>query len=56
MKNTLFHFLILFVALLVAQVICSKIVLFSVAMPVIYIYLILRAGLRGDDNSAPPGV
>ena len=39
MKNTLFHFLILFVALLVAQVICSKIVLFSVAMPVIYIYL-----------------
>ena len=42
MKNTLVHFLILFVALLVAQVICSKIILFGVAMPVIYIYLILR--------------
>ena len=42
MKNTLVHFLILFVALLIAQVICSKIILFGVAMPVIYIYLILR--------------
>ena len=42
MKNTLFHFLILFAALLVAQIICSKIILFGVAMPVIYIYLILR--------------
>ena len=42
MKNTLVHFLILFVALLVAQVICSKIILFGVAMPIIYIYLVLR--------------
>ena len=50
MKNTLFHFLILFVALLVAQVICSKIVLFSVAMPVIYIYLILRLPLNYSLN------
>ena len=45
MKNTLFHFLILFIALLVAQVICSKIILFGVAMPIIYIYLILRLPL-----------
>ncbi len=50
MKNTLFHFLILFVALLVAQVICSKIILFSVAMPVIYIYLILRLPLNYSLN------
>lgn len=50
MKNTLFHFLILFVALLVAQIICSKIVLFSVAMPVIYIYLILRLPLNYSLN------
>lgn len=50
MKNTLFHFLILFVALLVAQVICSKIILFNVAMPVIYIYLILRLPLNYSLN------
>ena len=50
MKNTLFHFFILFVALLVAQVICSKIILFSVAMPVIYIYLILRLPLNYSLN------
>ncbi|MBR5086259.1 MAG: rod shape-determining protein MreD [Muribaculaceae bacterium] len=50
MKNTLFHFLILFVALLVAQVICSKIILFGVAMPVIYIYLILRLPMNYSLN------
>ncbi len=41
MKNTLFNFLLLFIGLLVAQVVCSKIVLFGVAMPIVYIYLIL---------------
>ena len=50
MKNTLFHFLILFIALLVAQVICSKIILFGVAMPIIYIYLILRLPLSYSLN------
>ncbi len=50
MKNTLFNFLILFIALLVAQVVCSKIVLFGVAMPVIYIYLILRLPVNYSIN------
>ncbi len=50
MKNTLMHFLILFAALLVAQIICSKIILFGVAMPVIYIYLILRLPLNYSLN------
>jgi len=50
MKNTLFHFLILFVVLLIAQVICSKIILFGVAMPIIYIYLILRLPLNYSLN------
>ena len=50
MKNSLLHFLILFVALLVAQIICSKIILFGVAMPIIYIYLILRLPLNYSLN------
>ena len=44
------HFLILFLALLIAQVVCSKIVLFGVAMPVIYIYLILRLPVNYSTN------
>ena len=50
MKNSLLHFLFLFIALLVAQVVCSKIVLFGVAMPVIYIYLILRLPVNYSIN------
>lgn len=50
MKNSLMHFLILFLALLIAQVVCSKIVLFGVAMPVIYIYLILRLPVNYSTN------
>ena len=50
MKNSLFNFLILFVALLAAQVVCSKIVLFSVAMPIVYIYLILRLPVNYSIN------
>ena len=50
MKNSLFNFLILFIALLVAQVVCSKIVLFGVAMPIIYIYLILRLPVNYSIN------
>ena len=50
MKNTLLHFLMLFVALLVAQVVCSKIILFGVAVPIIYIYLILRLPLNYSLN------
>ena len=50
MKNSLVHFLILFVSLIVAQVICSKVILFSVAMPIVYIYLILRLPLNYSLN------
>lgn len=50
MKNSLLHFLILFITLLVAQVVCSKIVLFGVAMPIIYIYLILRLPVNYSTN------
>lgn len=50
MKNSLLHFLILFISLLVAQVVCSKIILFGVAMPIIYIYLILRLPINYSLN------
>ena len=42
MTKTVIQFIALFAVLLLAQVICSKIVLFNVAMPVIFIYLIMR--------------
>lgn len=42
MIKTVSQFIVLFVILLLVQVICSKIILFNVAMPVIFIYLILR--------------
>ncbi len=42
MIKTVTQFIALFVTLLLVQVICSKIILFNVAMPVIFIYLILR--------------
>lgn len=45
MTRTAIQFSILFVVLLLVQVICSKIILFGVAMPVIFIYLILRLPL-----------
>jgi len=50
MKNSLLHFLILFIGLLVSQVVCSKIVLFGVATPIIYIYLILRLPVNYSQN------
>ena len=42
MTKTVIQFIALFLALLVLQLVCNKIVLFNVAMPVVFIYLILR--------------
>ena len=42
MAKTVIQFIALFLALLVLQLVCNKIVLFNVAMPVVFIYLILR--------------
>ena len=42
MTKTVIQFIVLFVALMVLQLVCNKIVLFNIAMPVVFIYLILR--------------
>ena len=42
MTKTVIHFIVLALALLVLQLVCNKIVLFNIAMPVVFIYLILR--------------
>ncbi|MBR5685174.1 MAG: rod shape-determining protein MreD [Muribaculaceae bacterium] len=42
MTKTIIQFVVLFLALIVLQLVCNKIVLFNIAMPVVFIYLILR--------------
>ena len=42
MTKTVIQFIALFIALVLLQLVCNKIVLFNVAMPVVFIYLILR--------------
>ena len=42
MTKTVIQFITLFLVLLVLQLVCNRIVLFNVAMPVVFIYLILR--------------
>ena len=42
MTKTIIQFILLFLALMVLQLVCNKIILFNVAMPVVFIYLILR--------------
>ena len=42
MTKTVIQFVVLFFALLVLQLVCNKIVLFNIAMPVVFIYIILR--------------
>lgn len=42
MTKTVIQYIVLFLALVVLQLVCNKIVLFNVAMPVVFIYLILR--------------
>jgi len=42
MTKTVIQFIVLFLVLIVLQLVCNKIVLFNIAMPVVFIYLILR--------------
>ena len=45
MTRNIIHFVILFFLLVLAQAICSKICLFNVAVPIIFIYFIIRLPL-----------
>ena len=42
MTKTVIQFIARFLVLVVLQLVCNKIVLFNIAMPVVFIYLILR--------------
>lgn len=50
MTKTVIQFIVLFVALILLQLVCNKIVLWGIAMPVVYIYLILRLPVNLHDG------
>ena len=54
MTKTVIQFILLFIVLTVLQLVCNKIVLWGVAMPVVFIYLILRLPVNLFDNT--PGM
>ena len=50
MTKTVIQFIVLFVALILLQLVCNKIVLWGIAMPVVFIYLILRLPVNLHDG------
>ena len=50
MTKTVIQFIVLFVAMVLLQLVCNKIVLWGIAMPVVFIYLILRLPVNLHDG------
>ena len=50
MTKTVIQFIVLFVAMILLQLVCNKIVLWGIAMPVVFIYLILRLPVNLHDG------
>ena len=50
MTKTVIQFIVLFVVLILLQLVCNKIVLCGIAMPVVFIYLILRLPVNLHDG------
>ncbi len=50
MTKTVIQFIVLFVAIILLQLVCNKIVLWGIAMPVVFIYLILRLPVNLHDG------
>ena len=50
MTKTVIQFIVLFLALVLLQLVCTKIVLWGIAMPVVFIYLILRLPVNLHDG------
>ncbi len=42
MTKTIIHFILLAVVLLLVQVVCNKVMLLGIAMPIVFIYVIMR--------------
>lgn len=50
MTKTIVHFVVLSIVLLLAQVVCNKILLFNLAMPLVFIYAIIRLPVTWHNN------
>lgn len=50
MNKTIVQLIVLFIVLVLAQVVCYKILLFNVAIPLVFIYLILRLPVNWNLN------
>ena len=50
MTKTVIQFIALFVTMILLQLVCNKIVLWGIAMPVVFIYLILRLPVNLHDG------
>lgn len=50
MTKTILQLVVLFILLIIAQVVCYKILLFGVAVPIVFIYLILRLPINWNLN------
>ncbi len=50
MNKTILQIIVLFIVMILAQVVCYKILLFNVAIPIVFIYLILRLPINWNLN------
>lgn len=50
MIKTFIHFLVLFIVMVLVQVVCNNICLFGVAVPILYIYFIVRLPINISRN------
>ncbi len=50
MTKTIIHFVLLFLAMVFVQLICNRICLFNVAVPLVFIYFIIRLPLSLSTN------
>ena len=50
MTRTIIHFILLSVVMILLQTVCNKIILFNVAVPLVFIYVILRLPINWHSN------
>lgn len=50
MTKTVIQLVVLAIVLLLVQVVCSKIIFFGIAMPIVFIYLLLRLPINMHNN------
>ena len=50
MTKNIIHFTVLFIVMVLLQIICSKILLFDLATPLVYIYFIIRLPINLSKN------